>query len=156
VVEGETSRLVAWSHELRRVHGRLRQALRLAQEAFDEGGDLRSVTRELLLYCHGFCAALDEHHRAEDRTLFPAIEAGNPQLRPALRSLQQDHSMIAHLLAGLREATERAESLDELVRHLEGVAAIMENHFRYEERTLLGVLESLELDATTHDALGSF
>ena len=63
--------------------------------------------------------------------------------------------MIAHLLVGLREATERAASPDELARHLEGVAAIMENHFRYEERALLDVLETLELHVPIDKALGS-
>ena len=155
MVEGEASRLIAWSQELRRVHDRLRHALRLTREAFNEGDDVHGASRELLLYCHGFCAALDEHHRSEDHTLFPAIEAANPQLRPVLRTLRQDHSMIAHLLTGLREATERASSPDELARHVEGLAAIMENHFRYEERALLEVLEALELDATVDDALGS-
>ncbi|WP_324604487.1 MULTISPECIES: hemerythrin domain-containing protein [Streptomyces] len=113
-----------------------------------------AATRELLLYCHGFCAALDRHHQGEDRTLFPAIAAAHPQLRPVLRSLEQDHSMIAHLLGGLREAVDRAAPPDELDRHLEGVAALMENHFRYEERQLLTVLETLELAAGAEEMLG--
>ena len=137
------------------MHDRLRHALRMTRDTLDEGRDTQEASRQLLLYCHGFCAALDEHHRGEDRTLFPAIEAANPQLRPALRALQQDHSMIAHLLAGLRDAIARTASPDELARHLEGVAAIMESHFRYEERTLLDVLGTLELHATIDDALGS-
>jgi hypothetical protein len=41
-----------------------------------------------------------------------------------------------------------------LERHLGGVAALMENHFRYEERHLLTVLETLDLDADPRDALG--
>jgi hypothetical protein len=41
-----------------------------------------------------------------------------------------------------------------LDRHLEGVAAIMENHFRYEERQLITVLENLELHAAVKDVLG--
>jgi hypothetical protein len=41
-----------------------------------------------------------------------------------------------------------------LDRHLEGVAAIMESHFRYEERQLLTVLETLSLDASPEEALG--
>ena len=137
------------------MHDRLRQALRLTGGAFDEGGDVHAASRELLLYCHGFCVALDEHHRAEDRTLFPAIEAANPQLEPVLRALQQDHSMIAHLLGGLREATDGGASPDELARHVEGLAAIMESHFRYEERSLLAVLDTLQLDALAAEALGA-
>jgi hypothetical protein len=140
VSERETTRLIAWSHELRQVHNRLREALDLTRAA-------SSV--DLLLYCHGFCAALDGHHRGEDHTLFPAIRAAHPELEPVLRKLTQDHSMIAHLLAGLRAAP-----ATELDRHLEGVAALMENHFRYEERQLLGVLETLALDASPEAVLG--
>ena len=114
----------------------------------------QAATRDLLLYCHGFCTALDGHHRAEDRTLFPAVAAAHPELRPVLRLLEQDHAMIAHLLGGLRAAAERAASPEELNRHLDGVAAIMESHFRYEERHLLTVLDALDLPAESQEALG--
>jgi hypothetical protein len=133
---------------MRAVHARLRAALRLTLESDDVAVD------DLLLYCRGFCAALDGHHRGEDRTLFPAIAAAHPDLRPVLRSLEQDHSMIAYLLGGLTTAADRSAGPAELRRHLEGVGAIMENHFRYEERMLLTVLESLDLHVTPEEALG--
>jgi len=154
VAERETARLIAWSHELREVHTRLRGALRITRQSLADGEPGAAASRELLLFCHGFCAALDGHHRGEDLTLFPAISATHPELRPALRSLEQDHSVIAHLLTELRGAVDRAAAPEELHRHLQGVAAIMENHFRYEERELLTVLETLELTAETSDALG--
>jgi hemerythrin-like domain-containing protein len=154
VTERETTRLIAWSRELRRVHVRLREALDLTRSAVAEGRSAEAATRDLLLYCHGFCAALDGHHRGEDHTLFPAIKAAHPELEPVLRYLTQDHSMIAYLLGGLRAAVDRAAQVAELDRHLEGVAAIMESHFRYEERQLLNVLETLSLDAPTEDVLG--
>ncbi|MEU2604304.1 hemerythrin domain-containing protein [Streptomyces albus] len=154
MTERETTRLVAWSQELRRVHHRLRDALSVTRASLADGTPGEAATRELLLYCHGFCAALDRHHQGEDRTLFPAIAAAHPQLRPVLRSLEQDHSVIAHLLGGLREAVDRAAPPDELDRHLEGIAALMENHFRYEERQLLTVLETLELAAGAEEVLG--
>ncbi|RCK68075.1 hemerythrin domain-containing protein [Desertihabitans brevis] len=154
MTEGEQSRLVAWSRELRAVHERLRQALRVTREAVDAGDPVEPATRELLLYCHGFCSALDGHHRGEDRQLFPAIAAAHPGLADTLRYLQQDHSMIAHLLTGLQEAVRRTASPAELDRHLEGIAAIMESHFRYEERQLLRVLDGLALDADPRDVLG--
>ena len=154
MTDRETTRLVAWSHELRRVHARLREALRVTRDAVRSGEPGQSATRDLLLYCHGFCTALDGHHRGEDRTLFPAIEAAHPQLAPVLRALEQDHSMIEHLLDGLSTAAGRSASPDELDRHLEGIAALMENHFRYEERQLLAVLETLELHATIEGTLG--
>lgn len=170
MTERETGRLIAWSAELRRVHQRLREALAVTFDELDrveaiggQPGDVAEhraarvgeVTRDLLLYCHGFCAALDGHHRGEDATLFPAIEAARPDLAPVLRYLQQDHSMITHLLAGLRAALDREASLTELRSHVDGVGAIMESHFRYEERPLLAVLEDLELDdAVVTDVLG--
>lgn len=147
--ERETSRLIAWSHEITAVHNRLRAALQLARETATE-----SATKDLLLYCHGFCVALDGHHRGEDWALFPAIEAQHPHLAPMLRKLEQDHAMIGTLLAGLRSAVERAATPAELALHLEGFAAIMESHFRFEERQLLAVLDELELDADPRDVFG--
>ncbi|ROP28410.1 hemerythrin domain-containing protein [Couchioplanes caeruleus] len=152
--EGEKTRLVAWSRELRSVHDRLRQALAVTRQALADGEPAEPATRDLLLFCHGFCAALTAHHEGEDRHLFPAIAEQYPQLRDTLHYLRQDHSMIAHLLAGLQAAVARGAAPAELHRHLEGVAAIMESHFRYEERQLLTVLETLALDADPYAVLG--
>jgi hemerythrin-like domain-containing protein len=134
---------------MRTVHRRLRDALNLVRDSLDD-----EAMNDLLLYCRGFCAALDGHHRGEDHTLFPAIAAAHPELRPVLRKLEQDHSMIGYLLSGLRAAVERSAGPDDLRRHLDGVSAIMENHFRYEERQLLTVLEALDLNADPSAALG--
>ena len=62
--------------------------------------------------------------------------------------------MMAHLLGGLQQAVDSGAGPNELGRHLEGLAAIMESHFRYEERQLLHVLDSLELDAEVSAAYG--
>ena len=62
--------------------------------------------------------------------------------------------MIAYLLSGLEQAIRSQASPEEIARHLEGLAAIMESHFRYEERQLLSVLSTLDLDAAVPDMLG--
>ena len=154
MTEGEQTRLIAWSTELRTVHERLRTALRVTMEAVADGQEPGRASRDLLLFCHGFCAALTGHHEGEDRDLFPAIAVAHPELRDTLRSLQQDHSMINHLLAGLQAAVDRSARPAELTRHREGIAATMESHIRYEERQLLTVLETLELAADPGDVLG--
>lgn len=154
MTEGENRRLVAWGHELRTVHERLRQALRVTRTAMSDGDRAGSETRELLLFCHGFCAALTAHHDGEDRELFPAISAAHPELRETLRRLEQDHSMIAHLVGALETARQRAAPLAELEAHLDGIAAIMESHFRYEERQLLAVLATLQLKTEPRRGLG--
>lgn len=154
VTERDSARLVAWSDEMRAVHDRLRGALRLTQEAVAEGRDPSPASADLLLFCHGFCGALTRHHEGEDRLLFPALAAAHPALADTLRSLQQDHSMIAHLVHALD--ADRASGADPavLARHLEGIAAIMESHFRYEERALSHVLQGLDLEATVEEVFG--
>ena len=147
--DGELTRLVAWSQEMRDVHTRLRAALAAARETY-ELADLD----DLLVYCHGFCAALTGHHEGEDRLLFPAVAAAHPELAGTLDKLRQDHSMIGYLLGALQAAVDRRDPPDELQRHLEGVAAIMESHFRFEERQLRTVLETLSLDATPAAVFG--
>lgn len=154
MTEGEKTRLIAWSHELRAVHDRLRDALQVTRTALEDGADAGQASRELLLYCHGFCSALAGHHEGEDRELFPVIAAAHPELRETMDKLTQDHSMIAHLLSGLQAAIDRSASPAELDRHLEGIAAIMESHFRFEERSLLTILEHLDLAADPRDVLG--
>lgn len=154
MAEGENARLIAWGHELRSVHARLREALRVTRAALDDGVPAEAAAGDLLLYCHGFCTALTEHHVGEERLLFPAIAKAHPELAETLRYLSQDHSMIDHLVGALQAATQRAAPRSEIDQHLEGIAAIMESHFGYEERQLLSVLDALALRADPHDVLG--
>ena len=151
--EGEQNRLVAWNRELVAAHQRLRRALRLAREALDSG-DVVSARADLMLYCHGFCAALSGHHSSEDVALFPELSARHPALRPAIAKLEQDHQMIASLLTDFDHALTTPDSPSELSLHLDGIAAIMESHFRYEERQLLDALSTFDLAADPRSVLG--
>ncbi len=154
--EDDRNRLIAWNHEMAAAHQRLREALHVARDAIeneDEGGPA-TPARELLLYCHGFCAALSGHHRGEDTGLFPELAARHPALRPTIAKLEQDHSMIEYLLTRFDHAVRSSASRAELARHLEGISAIMESHFRYEERQLLDILATLDLDAEPRTMFG--
>ncbi len=153
---GDTSRLIAWHRELSAAHARLRAALELAQDSLTDPqlSDPHAASRDLLLYCLGFCSALGGHHRSEDAGLFPELVGRHPELDETIAYLKQDHSMIAHLLSGLEKAIRSQAPPEAIGRHLEGLAAIMESHFRYEERQLLTVLATLDLDATVPDMLG--
>lgn len=150
----ERARMTAWAREMRQVHDRLRRALEVTRDAVHDGIAAEAATRDLLLFCRGFCEALTLHHTGEDRTLFPAVVAAHPELSEVIGRLEQDHSMINHLLGGLRAAVTSGAPPADLDRHLEGLAAIMESHFRYEERQLLGVLETLDLTADVAQAYG--
>ncbi|HEY3502704.1 MAG TPA: hemerythrin domain-containing protein [Actinocatenispora sp.] len=140
-----TDRVTAWGRELQQVHGTLRNALALARAGLD-GGDPADATTDLLVFCHGFCAALSGHHRAEDGSLFPELVRARPDLAPVVAKLAQDHNMIEHLIGGLQRAV--ADSTDPEVahRHLDAIEAVMETHFRYEEKKLGAVLDSMDAD----------
>ena len=142
-VSGDGARAVAWGDELRAVHRRLRDALELARESLEGADPPGDPTADLLVYCRGFCAALDGHHRSEDSALFPEIVAARPDLQPVIDNLRRDHSMIDHLIQGLRAAMDRGLSTEEQIAHLDGIEAVMETHFRYEERQLIAVLDAV-------------
>ena len=160
--ENEKNRLIAWNRELSAAHQRLRQALRVTRDAVGaEAGSAgiplagtESVGADLVLFCHGFCAALSGHHVSEDAALFPELAARHPGLRPVIAKLRQDHEMIAALLTQLSRALTTSATPGELARHLDGLNAIMESHFRYEERQLLDALATLDLDADPLALLG--
>jgi hemerythrin-like domain-containing protein len=156
VPEAEPRRLIAWDRELADAHQRLRQALQVARAALDTGDTVgvQSARADLTLYCHGFCAALGGHHGREDAALFPRLSAQYPALRPTIVKLRQDHELIASLLTQFDQAVSSDAPPAELSLQLDGLAAIMESHFRYEERQLLGPLAALELDADPHTVLG--
>jgi hemerythrin-like domain-containing protein len=136
----------AWSAEMREVHRKLLAALDLARQAVHDESDADPLDGDPLLYCWGFCAALGGHHRSEDGGLFPRLVAARPDLAPVVAQLVQDHNMIEHLIGELRRAMDRGAPAEEKLSHLDGISAIMESHFRFEERRLLDVLDTVDLD----------
>lgn len=145
-------RVRAWGEELRRVHLRLREAMELATEQVEGPEQPKgrqpdtafpdAPHRDLLVYCWGFCAALTGHHSSEDSALFPRILEDHPELAPVIANLERDHTMIAHLVADFERALRAGAPRDEQLRHLAGIEAVMETHFRYEERQLVAVLNA--------------
>jgi hemerythrin-like domain-containing protein len=147
-----SDRLVAWGDELRKVHERLRNALDIARESL-ETDEPQQSPRDLLLYCWGFCTALKGHHRSEDASMFPMIVAVRPDLAPVIDNLVRDHSMLDHLIGGLEVALSSGASKEESLRHLDGIEAVMETHFGYEERQLIAVLNALTDDTPDKNEL---
>ncbi|MHA7274862.1 hypothetical protein ACX80Z_15725 [Arthrobacter sp. TMT4-20] len=52
--------------------------------------------------------------------------------------------MIDYLLSGLEHSLDTGASMAEQLLHLEGIEAVMESHFRYEERQLIDVLNAAD------------
>lgn len=135
------------------MHERLRESMALARRAIDGEVEVPEGM-DLLVFCRGFCSALSGHHGSEDAALFPQILAERPDLEPVIDKLKQDHSMIEYLVGDLSAALDSGAAPADLHRHLDGIGAIMESHFGYEERRLLRVLESISPTGTPEELLG--
>jgi hypothetical protein len=125
-------RITAYGRQLIEVHDRLRDSL----DALRRGEDA-----DLGLHCLAFCAAVTEHHTGEDAGVFPALARAHPELREVLDGLERDHQTIATLLRRLA-ALAASDDREPLLRELDGIAAILESHFRWEERRLVAVLDT--------------
>ena len=141
-------RAAALSEQLIHVHEELRQLLAsVRREAADGGppGPRTAIGQDLLSHCLGFCAAIHAHHTGEDSQLLPALRAAAPELAPVIDNLIADHALVAGILRQVREllAPGRPPSRpDDLVRELDGLIAILESHFQYEERRLAKALDT--------------
>ena len=139
---GGADRVVALGAELRRLHDRIRDVLDDAREGLDATVLAASLTDDLVVRCRAVCTTLGAHHRDEDAALFPWLRREYPGLGPVVDRLVQDHAMIGSLLSDLQHLVGSGAPGDLVLRHLEGVDAIMESHFRYEERELVALLDA--------------
>jgi len=139
----DRERVAAWGQELRAVHRRLRDALQFAREAVEDGAATESLAKNLALFCWGFCTALNGHHSSEDSKLFPLVLREAPDLASTIGKLVQDHNMIAYLIVDLEKALSAKSERDVLLRHLDGIEAVMETHFRFEEKQLVVLLDGM-------------
>ena len=123
----------AYGRQLIDIHDRLRESLDALRRG--EGADLG-------VHCLAFCAAVTEHHTGEDTAVFPALARLHPELRSVLDGLERDHQLIAALL---RRVVELAAEPDRaaIQRELDGLAAILESHFSWEERRLVTALDGV-------------
>ena len=79
--------------------------------------------------------------------MFKELLDARPDLAPTIQNLIDDHAVIAAILLQVRALamqtkTTPAESLPRLRRELDGLAAIAESHFGYEERAISAALDN--------------
>ncbi|WP_037973430.1 hemerythrin domain-containing protein [Streptomyces sp. NRRL WC-3742] len=145
--EGE--RVLALSLQLTRTHDELRRRIRDIKAGLGRAGGIDEALRT---HCLAFCSALTTHHRGEDEGLFAELLRERPDLAGTIANLVQDHTMISGILARVVELAGQAaegraadgQHADPAAigRELDGLAAIMESHFRYEERALAAALDA--------------
>lgn len=150
---GRADRATAWSRQLAQAHDALRGQLRSLRE--DPG--LPAAGDGLAAHCLAFCSALAAHHEGEDGGMFAELLRAQPGLSPVVSKLAEDHRLIAGILASVRDLAREAAQAgpgrrEAIRRELDGLAAIMESHFGYEERALGQSLDQ-SLDQGVRDTI---
>jgi hypothetical protein len=143
-------RAVALSEQLIRVHQSLRERLASARQQLTGSAGRPApaavIPEDLLSYCLSFCTALHTHHTGEDTQLLPALRAAAPALAPVIDNLIEDHRLVAGILQqahNLLAPGAPAARPETLKRELDGLIAILESHFSYEERRIAKALDIL-------------
>jgi hemerythrin-like domain-containing protein len=132
------TRLTALGNQLIETHVRLLDAL----DALRDGAP---PPRELADHCLAFCAAVTRHHTEEDTTVFPLLAAHHPELRDVLDGLERDHRMVAGMLTRVAELARDLDT-DGARAELDGLAALLESHFTWEEKRLVAALNAVRPD----------
>ncbi|MER6086249.1 hemerythrin domain-containing protein [Streptomyces sp. NPDC001833] len=151
-------RAVALSRQLARAHEELRRQIREIRTGL---GHRRPGDDVLLTHCLAFCNALTSHHEGEDYGMFSQLLRERPDLAATVANLVEDHGLIASILSRVREladgaAEPRGSTPEAIGRELDGLAAIMESHFRYEERTITEALDGRTPDTDWPDMVFGF
>jgi hypothetical protein len=132
------TRLTALGNQLTETHVRLLDAL----DALRDGAP---PPRELADHCLAFCAAVTRHHTEEDTAVFPFLAARHPELRDVLDGLERDHRMVAGMLGRVAELARDLDA-DGARAELDGLAALLESHFTWEEKRLVAALNAVRPD----------
>ncbi|MFI6480171.1 hemerythrin domain-containing protein [Nonomuraea sp. NPDC050663] len=148
-----TARLETLGNQLINVHIWLRDQLTQLRDDVDAylaGEGTRP--QDLQAHCLTFCSALTRHHTGEDTNAFPALAKQFPELRPILEELGRDHEIVTdsmHKLQALLDTLADAPTPTEAQRirgELNGLAALIETHFVYEEKRIVSALNSLRAE----------
>jgi len=143
VASHDRDRAVALSLQLAQAHQELRRQI---DQLKADLGQRRPDDDVLVTHCLAFCVALTSHHQGEDIGMFAELLRERPDLAGTVANLVQDHEMIASILLRVDELADhataaRGPALEAIGRELDGLAAIMESHFNYEERTISEALD---------------
>ena len=143
----QPDRVAAVGVQLVEVHQWLRQELAALRRNL--GGSADAMVRpggDLLAHCLSFCSVLSAHHADEDSVLFPALAGEHPELRAVLAELRRDHDQVAGLIRAVRalvgDLDPGPSAVAGAAAELDGLAALLESHFGYEERKLAAALNS--------------
>jgi alkanesulfonate monooxygenase SsuD/methylene tetrahydromethanopterin reductase-like flavin-dependent oxidoreductase (luciferase family)/iron-sulfur cluster repair protein YtfE (RIC family) len=147
----------ATSQHLIDVHDMFRRKLAQLRDLFEqveagatEVGEARSLINTMALrqnnwalgaQCESYCRVLTTHHTAEDTLLFPKMRYNDPELRPVITRLEEEHEVIAGILDRIDRAlvatVSAPDGLARLRAALDLLTDALLSHLSYEERELV-------------------
>ena len=138
----DRDRAVTFSAQLAQAHQELRRKISLLKAGLSQ----RQPANVLITHCLAFCSALTSHHQGEDSGMFADLLRERPDLAATISNLVEDHRLIAPILSRVAEIADQTlgseGSMPDAIRfELDGLAAIMESHFAYEERAISAALD---------------
>lgn len=152
-----TQEQLRFGRRLADVHDGYREQLRQVRDAVEEvasdtaGGRLAARQNHWTLgtFCATFRRLLAVHHEVEHETTFPALAAEDPSLEPVIKKLEQEHEVIAELLARLdaacAEMIANPARIDRVRTGVERLSRALSSHFAYEEEALAEPVGRLEI-----------
>ncbi|MEW1586306.1 hemerythrin domain-containing protein [Micromonospora vinacea] len=137
--DSPAGRLAAVGNQMIEIH------LWLSAELARLQASLGTPSRDLRAHCLTFCAALGRHHTGEDAGAFKLLAEEAPELRPVIQNLITDHEVVAGILVRVETllGDDAAVPVAQVRAELAGLAALLESHFRYEEKRLVTALNAL-------------
>jgi hemerythrin-like domain-containing protein len=148
------------------IHEHLRQEMAQVVRAVDgalvderRAADTRALINDLSMgvnyralgsFCGRYCQVVAVHHRIEDQAMFVELADADPELRPVLDRLSEEHHLIHDSLVALDTAlVAMIAGEDGALARVAAAATALQagllSHLDYEERELLGPIGRIGL-----------
>jgi hypothetical protein len=134
----------------------LRAILRQVRDEAIRAGDARAALHEMALrqndwtlgaFCASYCGVVAQHHGVEDAVVFPHLADREPQLKPVIDRLTEEHLVIHDAIQEVDRALvqhmTRPENHDAIQAAIDYLTDALLSHLAYEEQELLEPLARL-------------
>jgi hemerythrin-like domain-containing protein len=119
-------------------------------------GDARAALNEMALrqndwafgaFCARYCGVVSLHHRVEDLSVFPHLAGREPDLKPVIDRLTEEHLVIHDAIEEVDRALvqhmARPENRDAIQGAIDYLTDALLSHLAYEEQELVEPLARL-------------
>jgi len=141
---------------LRRELSELRDILRQVRDGAMRAVDARAALNEMALrqndwtlgaFCARYCGVVTMHHGVEDASMFPHLARREPQLKPVIDRLTEEHLVIHDAIQevdrALTDHMTKPENHDAIQSAIDYLTDALLSHLAYEERELVEPLARL-------------